>query len=319
MSFSTTVKSELARIVPKEIPPQLAELSALVRTTGAIKIVGLNKLAFSITTENTAIARKAFLLIKNCFDISVEIQINNTNGPKKSKLFHLYVQNDQGANHILDSIGIIELREGNLHLLDNIPKKLISRQESKRAYLRGAFLGCGSITDPQKLYHMEFATTDIEFGKKLAKILISYDINAKIIQRKNMQVIYIKDSDKISDALNLMGAHNALLHMESIRVNKQVRNDVNRLVNAETANINKTVDTAERQIESINYIIQKKGLDYLPENLREIALLRLENFDMSLKELGEIMDRPLGKSGVNHRLRKIEEIANDLKERSNDQ
>ena len=129
-----------------------------------------------------------------------------------------------------------------------------------------------------------------------------------------MHVVYIKDSEKIADVLNLTGAHNALLQMESIKVNKQVRNDINRLVNCETANLSKTVDTAERQIESIDYIISTKGLDYLPENLQEIARLRKTHFDLSLKELGEIMDKPLGKSGVNHRLRKIEAIAQDLKE-----
>ena len=129
-----------------------------------------------------------------------------------------------------------------------------------------------------------------------------------------MHVVYIKDSEKIADVLNLTGAHNALLQMESIKVNKQVRNDINRLVNCETANLSKTVDTAERQIESIDYIISTKGLDYLPENLQEIARLRKTHFDLSLKELGEIMDKPLGKSGVNHRLRKIETIAQDLKE-----
>ena len=207
------------------------------------------------------------------------------------------------------------MKEDGLHLQDRIPSGFLSRKESKKSYLRGVFLGCGSVSDPQRIYHMEFTTTDIDYAKRIMKLLVSYDIPAKIIPRKNLQVVYVKDSEKIADVLNLTGAHNALLQMESIKVNKQMRNDVNRLVNCETANLSKTVNTSERQIESINYILETKGLDYLPENLREIAILRKENFDMSLKELGEIMTKPLGKSGVNHRLKKIEEIAEDLREK----
>lgn len=308
-----TVKNELSRVLPSQKSAQLAELSALVRTTGSINIVGMNKLAFTIFTENAAIARKVFLLLKNCFDINVEIQVNTSSGPKKTNTYHMYISNEQGANQILEAIGIVKTENERISLQDKIPEKLLSKKEAKRAYLRGSFLGCGSISDPQRLYHMEFTTTDLEYGKKLIKLLNSYEIPAKMIQRKNMYVVYIKDSEKITDILNLTGAHNALLQIESIKVNKQMRNDVNRLVNCETANLSKTVNAAERQIESINYILEKKGLDFLPENLREIALLRKANFDMSLKELGEIMEKPLGKSGVNHRLKKIEEIADKLK------
>lgn len=314
MSFSAEVKNELARVFSPQKEGQLAELSALVRTTGSINIVGLGKLAFTIFTENPAIARKVFSLLKGCFDISVEIQMSGSQ-TKKSTPYQMYISNEQGANEILEALGIIEHAEDGLHLIDKIPTRFTSKKEAKKSYLRGVFLGCGSIGDPKRMYHMEYTTTDIDFAKKIMRLLISYDIPAKKIQRKNLQVVYVKDSEKIADVLNLTGAHNALLHMESIKVNKQVRNDINRLVNCETANLAKTVNTSERQIQSIEYIIEKKGIEYLPENLREIALLRRQHFDMSLKELGEIMDKPLGKSGVNHRLKKIEEIAEDLKEK----
>lgn len=313
MSFSATVKNELARILPDDRAAQLAELSALLRTTGALKIVGLNKLAFSVSTENPAIARKIFLLIKNCFGINVEIQLGAGIGPKKSKLYLLYVSNEQGANEILEQIGIIEIAQDGIHFLETLPKKIISKQESRRAFVRGAFLGCGSVNNPERLYHMEFAITDIDFGKRLSKLLLSYEITAKMIPRKNMQVIYIKDSEKISDMLSIMGAHKALFHMQNVRAQKQILNDINRVMNFDTANINKTISTAQRQIDSINYIIEKKGMDFLPENLREIAQLRLEYFEENFKELGQRMDKPLGKSGVNHRLKKIEEIAEKLR------
>lgn len=315
MSFSAQVKNELARIIHENPQVQLSELSAIIRMSGTLKLMGFNKLSFVINTENPAIARKVFTLIKNCFGITVEIQVNRQSNLKRNNTYVLSVSYDQGANDILEKVGIIEKDGEHLSWVSTIPKHLVSRQDGKRAYLRGAFLGSGSVSDPAKMYHLEFSTVNIEISQNLRKLLNSYKLNAKIVTRKNNNVVYIKESEHITDLLNLMGAYNALMHLEDIKIKKQMRNDVNRLVNCETANLNKTVDTSMRQIECINYIIEKQGLDYLPENLHEIAMLRVENPDMSLKELGEIMQTPLGKSGVNHRLKKIEMIAEELKEK----
>lgn len=315
MSFSAQVKNELARIIHENPQVQLSELSAIIRMSGTLKLMGFNKLSFVINTENPAIARKVFTLIKNCFGITVEIQVNRQSNLKRNNTYVLSVTYDQGANDILEKVGIIEKEGEHLSWVSTIPKHLISRQDGKRAYLRGAFLGSGSVSDPAKMYHLEFSTVNIEISQNLRKLLNSYKLNAKIVTRKNNNVVYIKESEHITDLLNLMGAYNALMHLEDIKIKKQMRNDVNRLVNCETANLNKTVDTSMRQIECINYIMEKQGLDYLPENLHEIAMLRVENPDMSLKELGEIMETPLGKSGVNHRLKKIEMIAEELKEK----
>ena len=315
MSFSAQVKNELARIIHENPQVQLSELSAIIRMSGTLKLMGFNKLSFVINTENPAIARKVFTLIKNCFGITVEIQVNRQSNLKRNNTYVLSVTYDQGANDILEKVGIIEKEGEHLSWVSTIPKHLVSRQDRKRAYLRGAFLGSGSVSDPAKMYHLEFSTVNIEISQNLRKLLNSYKLNAKIVTRKNNNVVYIKESEHITDLLNLMGAYNALMHLEDIKIKKQMRNDVNRLVNCETANLNKTVDTSMRQIECINYIMEKQGLDYLPENLHEIAMLRVENPDMSLKELGEIMETPLGKSGVNHRLKKIEMIAEELKEK----
>ena len=315
MSFSAQVKNELARIIHENPQVQLSELSAIIRMSGTLKLMGFNKLSFVISTENPAIARKVFTLIKNCFGITVEIQVNRQSNLKRNNTYVLSVTYDQGANDILEKVGIIEKEGEHLSWVSTIPKHLVSRQDGKRAYLRGAFLGSGSVSDPAKMYHLEFSTVNIEISQNLRKQLNSYKLNAKIVTRKNNNVVYIKESEHITDLLNLMGAYNALMHLEDIKIKKQMRNDVNRLVNCETANLNKTVDTSMRQIECINYIMEKQGLDYLPENLHEIAMLRVENPDMSLKELGEIMETPLGKSGVNHRLKKIEMIAEELKEK----
>ena len=315
MSFSAQVKNELARIIHENPQVQLSELSAIIRMSGTLKLMGFNKLSFVISTENPAIARKVFTLIKNCFGITVEIQVNRQSNLKRNNTYVLSVTYDKGANDILEKVGIIEKEGEHLSWVSTIPKHLVSRQDGKRAYLRGAFLGSGSVSDPAKMYHLEFSTVNIEISQNLRKLLNSYKLNAKIVTRKNNNVVYIKESEHITDLLNLMGAYNALMHLEDIKIKKQMRNDVNRLVNCETANLNKTVDTSMRQIECINYIMEKQGLDYLPENLHEIAMLRVENPDMSLKELGEIMETPLGKSGVNHRLKKIEMIAEELKEK----
>ena len=315
MSFSAQVKNELARIIHENPQVQLSELSAIIRMSGTLKLMGFNKLSFVINTENPAIARKVFTLIKNCFGITVEIQVNRQSNLKRNNTYVLSVTYDQGANDILEKVGIIEKEGEHLSWVSTIPKHLISRQDGKRAYLRGAFLGSGSVSDPAKMYHLEFSTVNIEISQNLRKLLNSYKLNAKIVTSKNNNEVYIKESEHITDLLNLMGAYNALMHLEDIKIKKQMRNDVNRLVNCETANLNKTVDTSMRQIECINYIMEKQGLDYLPENLHEIAMLRVENPDMSLKELGEIMETPLGKSGVNHRLKKIEMIAEELKEK----
>ena len=315
MSFSAQVINELARIIHENRQVQLSELSAIIRMSGTLKLMGFNKLSFVINTENPAIARKVFTLIKNCFGITVEIQVNRQSNLKRNNTYVLSVTYDQGANDILEKVGIIEKEGEHLSWVSTIPKHLVSRQDGKRAYLRGAFLGSGSVSDPAKMYHLEFSTVNIEISQNLRKLLNSYKLNAKIVTRKNNNVVYIKESEHITDLLNLMGAYNALMHLEDIKIKKQMRNDVNRLVNCETANLNKTVDTSMRQIECINYIMAKQGLDYLPENLHEIAMLRVENPDMSLKELGEIMETPLGKSGVNHRLKKIEMIAEELKEK----
>ena len=183
----------------------------------------------------------------------------------------------------------------------------------KKAYLRGAFLGGGSISDPEKNYHMEFVTNNEDYANSLRDLINSFGLNSKIVARKNSFVVYLKESEQISDLLSMIGAYQALLSLQSTKIVKEMRNNVNRIVNCETANLSKTVNAAVRQVENIKLIQNKIGISSLPENLQEIALLRVENEDMSLKELGEMLNPPISKSGVNHRLKKIEQIANDLK------
>ena len=222
------------------------------------------------------------------------------------------VKSENGAERLLKKLAILEDRDG-FFPKNNIPQEVFDDEVLKRAYLRGAFLGGGSISDPEKNYHMEFVTNNEDYANSLRDLINSEGLNAKIVARKNSFVVYLKESEQISDLLSMIGAYQALLSLQSTKIVKEMRNNVNRIVNCETANLSKTVNAAVRQVENIKLIQSKIGISSLPENLQEIALLRVENEDMSLKELGEMLNPPISKSGVNHRLKKIEQIANDLK------
>lgn len=196
---------------------------------------------------------------------------------------------------------------------DIVQEGLLERTCCVRAYIRGAFLAAGSISDPEKGYHFEIVTSGQPKAEQLVEKLEMFDIEAKTIERKGHVVVYIKEGSQIVDALNVMEAHNALMDLENVRILKEVRNSVNRQVNCETANINKTVNAAVKQIEDIEYIRQEVGFEELPQTLKETAILRLEYPEVPLKELGNMANPPIGKSGINHRLRKLGQIADELR------
>ncbi len=194
-----------------------------------------------------------------------------------------------------------------------IDERLLKKPCCRSAYLRGVFLASGSITDPTKAYHLEIITRSYEQAKQIISVMATFSINAKLINRMDKNIIYIKESNMISDMLACMGASIAMLDFENVRVVKEMKNNVNRKVNCETANIGKMVDAAVREINDIKLIDETLGLDQLSPKLRETALLRMEHPEVPLKELGEMHDPPVGKSGVNHRLRRIGKIALDIK------
>lgn len=194
-----------------------------------------------------------------------------------------------------------------------VDPSVVSSMCCKRAFVRASFVACGSIADPNKQYHMEFVSSDYDLMTDLKEIISEFGIDGKIIERKTYFVVYYKEGEQLVDLLNIMSAHKALLEFENLRVIKEVRNNINRKVNCETANLNKIVSASVRQSEAIEYIKNTVGLDFLPDNLRTMAIARLKNPDASLKVLGELVDPPIGKSGVNHRLNKICEMASELK------
>ena len=312
MSFSAKVKGELGRYTEMSKEEALAQISAMMKVSGTIGFNGKG-LSFKITTENPTSARLVFTLLKEHFHIHSKLMVKKSNSLKKNNIYMVVIDEEMGVRELLKETGIFKEVDGGITLDYRIDEKMVETDNEKRAYIRGAFLGGGSVTNPEKNYHLEFVTHSEEYAHDLCELINSCGLNSKVIQRKNSFIVYIKEGEQIVDILNIMGAHSCLLELENIRIMKEMRNNVNRLVNCETANLSKTVNAAVRQVESIKLIQSKIGLKRLPQNLREIAELRLEYPDESLKELGEMLNPPVGKSGVNHRLRKIEKIAEELR------
>ncbi|MBC8531368.1 DNA-binding protein WhiA [Gehongia tenuis] len=312
MSFSSEIKEELVHVGVKRSCCIRAELTALIQMAGTIHLKGMRHLALTINTENGAVARRAFSFLKKRYGIQPQIQMTEHTQPKKSHVYELMVDAED-ALRVLRDTGIVEDDgDGFFNLNWRIQPSVVESECCKRAYLRGAFLGRGSMADPEKMYHLEFVVDREELAASLVELLQKKEINAKAIPRKDHFVVYLKEGEHVIRLLSMMGAHGALLEVENIRILKDMRNNVNRKVNCETANINKTVNTAVRQIECIRLVEQRIGFDRLSPNLRQIAELRLNYPDASLQELGAMLDKPIGKAGVHHRLRKLEEMANDL-------
>ncbi len=313
MTFSSTVKNEISKLTIESKCCQLSELSALIKMTGTIQMHGRNNVGIKLSTENASIARMIFSLLKDLFDINTRVAVKRNRQLKKNNSYTLSIDTYTGAQEVLLATGILEKTEEGIGINYNLPTKLVKKPCCKKAYLRGVFLGGGSISAPEKTYHLELVTNNNEYAESIKKLINSYNLNAKVVNRKGYYVVYLKEGEQIVDFLNIIGAHKALFSLENVRIFKEMRNNVNRIVNCETANLSKIVNASVRQINNIEIIRDKIGFDKIPENLAEIAELRLKYPDSSLKELGEIMDPPIGKSGVNHRLRKLDEIAEDIK------
>ena len=312
MSFSSKVKGEICRYTNLTKEEAISQLSAIMKVSGTIGFSG-SGMSFKIATENATAARLIFTLLKEYFNIHSKLMVKKSNSLKKNNLYMVLITEEMGVKELLVETGILVIQDGITGLDYGIDKDMVNTEEKSRAYIRGAFLGGGSVSNPEKTYHLEFVTHSLEYATELSKVINSFGLNSKVIQRKNSYIVYIKEGEQIVDLLNIIGAHTALLELENIRIMKEMRNNVNRLVNCETANLSKTVNAAVRQVESIKLIQREIGLARLPKNLREIAELRLNYPDESLKELGQMLNPPIGKSGINHRLRKIEKIAEELR------
>lgn len=292
MSFSGKIKEELAQHYAKARHCNLAELSALVHMSGSFEKDGYGSCILKLHTENDGVARKCFTLLGKTFNISTDIAIRR-NTAKGSCSYYIRAKGEE------------------LLAVENV---IVQAVCCKRAYIRGAFIASGSMSDPDKSYHFEIVCGTLEKAEYLRNMINSFEMDAKIVKRKKSYVVYLKEGSQIVDVLNIMEAHVALLELENVRIMKEMRNTVNRKVNCETANINKTVSASVRQMEDIIYIRDNIGFDKLPDGLKDVALTRLKYPDATLKELGGLLENPIGKSGVNHRLRKLSEIAERLRE-----
>lgn len=313
MSFSSKVKNELAAHVNNSVHCRIAELAALISMCGSVMIDENNCYAIRVRTETEPTAKKIRILLWKTFHIDTEITTRDNAYSRIGKTYTLTVTDNQEAIKILQATKLMNDAgdiEENFSITNNI---VIMKDCCKRAFIRGAFMAAGSISDPNKSYHLEIKCNSNKKSEQLINLLKKFNIEGKMVARKGSYVVYLKEGEGIVDVLNVMEAHVSLMEMENIRILKGMSNYYNRQVNCETANIKKTVATSVRQIEDINYIIKNKGIEYLPPKLQDIALIRIENPDASLQELGERLEPPLGKSGVNHRLRKICQIADDLR------
>lgn len=290
MSFSTEVKTELERVLPGVRHCQLAELAAILHFGCRIQENADGKREVMLQSENESVSRKYFTLLKKTFIIGTDTE------------------------KMLQAMKVYDGEKQIRGLEDEVNPVLIKNSCCKRAFLRGAFLCTGSMSDPQKSYHLEFVCDWEKQAQQIQKVISSFELEAKIVKRKKYYVVYLKEGAGIVDLLNVMGAHLSLMNLENLRIEKEMRNSINRQVNCEAANITKTVNAANKQIDDILLLKKHYGLSNLPENLREMANVRLAYPESSLQELGGYLNPPVGKSGVNHRLRKLSEMAEKIRD-----
>jgi hypothetical protein len=305
MSYAGKVKEELFEQTGKAKHCQLAEVAGLFAVCGQVVLRENGAYLVKITTENLTVAKKYYILVKKALHIKLEITLRGRHQ------YILYLLEEQDAWNFIQSICLLD---GAVLVADG----LVQKSCCKRAFLRGFFLAAGSVTDPNSSYHMEMMAGSLARAERLREIIGDFGLDAKIVERKRNHIVYIKEGEGIVDFLNIVGAHKALMEFENVRILKEMRNSINRRVNCETANIKKTVSASSRQVDEIRYIRDTIGFGTLSENLRTIARLRLDNPDVPLKELGEMLNPPIGKSGVNHRLRKLSELAAKLRQEKNE-
>ncbi len=312
MSFSSDVKKEIVRMERDKKCCILAEIAGFIRMCG-IPSADENGMELTVTTENPASARLILKLIKDYFETNIVLTINQNKALKKKRVYELHIDSSNNGEQILREIGMLKVKEGQNYFPEEISADIIRTRCCKRAFLRGAFLGAGTVSHPEKGYHMEIVCAGEALASDIRRLINSFGLKSKVAARRNSYIVYLKESEQISDFLALVGAGNQVLEFENVRIIKELRNKTNRIVNCESANLDKTVDSAVRQIETIKKLDQSLGLDNLPVRLKELARLRLENPESSLAELGQMLNPPLQKSGVNHRFRKLEEMACRIK------
>ena len=302
MSFSGEVKEELAKLENDARHCQIAELAALLIYSGAVRTDEQGEKTIAVFPDAPLVASRCAMLLE-------KLHLTEMCAAQGAETNDCLTLEKNDSDVIKKTLRTIKYKAA-----DSLVNPLVMRSLCcKRACLRGAFLSIGSMSNPEKGYHLEFVCSDAKQAEQLVELLRIYEIHAKVVARKKYQVVYIKESAEIVELLNVIGAHISLMNLENLRILKDMRNSINRKVNCETANISKTVNAAAKQIDDIQYIKEHYGFDNLADSLRQVAQLRLGYPDATLKELGQYLTPTVGKSGVNHRLRKLSELAQSLR------
>lgn len=313
MSFSGNVKDELAAHVGGARHCHIAELAAILQFCGKIIRKETGESVLCIEAENESVAKKCFTLLRKTFNIEPTVWKSDENCQKKLEHSTIEISDADMVWNIFQALKMVG-DNGVFYGFDEpVNPVLIKNACCRRAYLRGTYLCVGSMSDPAKGYHLELVTGNERKAFQIQTMIREFELDAKIIRRKKYFVVYLKEGSNIVDFLNICEAHVSLMQFENERIVKEMRNSINRRVNCETANISKTVNAATKQIADIEKIRDMYGFANLPENLREMAIVRIEHPDTSLKDLGQYLTPPVGKSGVNHRLRKLSEIAEQIR------
>ncbi len=313
MSFSLEVKEELSKHIGSSRHCRLAEIAAIIDGAGYIRKAENGEITLYLQDDNALVVRKFFTLLKKAFNIGTSILEGVPNIKENGRIYRPVVTDQKAIRSVLGAIRMIDQDSNIRDISDGISRQVTRNSCCKRAFLRDSFMCIGSISDPNKGYHLEFVCTTQSQAEGLQEMIESFDIKAMIVRRKKYFVLYIKEGSGIVDLLNIMEAPVSLMNLENLRIVKEMRNSINRRVNCEVANITKTVNAATKQIEDITYLRDHYGFENLHVNLREMAEVRLEHPDATLMELGQFLDPPVGKSGVNHRLRKLSELADKIK------
>lgn len=312
MSFCSDIKNNLSHINLNNLYEKECEIYGYLHCISFLSLKGRGQFNLIFETENPSVTRRIFTLIKDVFSINLEIAAKKNNLRKGHYLYNLIVINSKDSMNILDYFNIIDFSSG-FEVNSTIKQDILPTLSEIRHYLRAVFLSCGYVSDPKKKgYQIEFVFNKFEYAKNFIELLKTININLKFIKRKEAYVVYTKDSNTITELLGNIGAHNAVLEIESTKVIKEMRNNVNRRLNCETANMDKTINTALKQINAINKIKEKYGMDYLDEPLISLAKMRLNNPQASLNELSNMFDPPISRSTINNWFKKILKIADTI-------
>lgn len=304
MSFAEDVKNELCQYQNETPLSAKIEASCLLRMGGSLLLGMHGRVGIRLATANNAVARRVLGILRSQYSLHTSVLIRRGLNLRKKNVYTLTVEPTEAGRIALEDMALWPVTA-------SITDDWLDTMEARRAFLRGAFLGGGSVNKPESDYHLEFMTGNREFAEAIVHVLHMFRITARVTERKEEYVVYLKEGDSVTSCLQIMGATSALMEFENVRIMKTVRNQINRQVNCETANLQKTVNAAVRQLESIRIIERNQPLEELKPKLYEVALVRRENPDASLQELADILGSGLSKSGVGHRLRKLEKIALD--------